>query len=157
MARGPNRTFMRLLSAMHRSWTKVRRPVTLGVKAAIFDDRGRVLLVKHSYTSGWHLPGGGVGRDETLREALAREVREELGLEVREPLPLEGTYFAPHMGKSDHIALFRVTRFEGEIHTNWEIDEVEFFDLEALPAETTKATRKRIEELTGGRDFNDRW
>ena len=157
MTRPANRFIARLTHQAYPVWMQLRRPVTLGVKPAIFDDGGRVLLVKHSYTEGWHLPGGGVSRDETLREAMMREVIEELGLRVLDPVVLEASYFAPHMGKSDHIALFRVTAYEGEIARNWEIAEAEFFDPHALPADTTAATCRRIEELTGNRRIEDRW
>jgi 8-oxo-dGTP pyrophosphatase MutT (NUDIX family) len=53
-------------------------------------DRGRVFLVKHSYVSGWHLPGGGVEAGETLVEAVARELHEEGNIEVTEPPMLHG-------------------------------------------------------------------
>ena len=32
----------------------------VGVAAAVFDNAGRVLLVRHSYLPGLYLPGGGV-------------------------------------------------------------------------------------------------
>jgi ADP-ribose pyrophosphatase YjhB (NUDIX family) len=47
-----------------------------------FDDRGRILLVRHVRPSDtyWVLPGGGVESGETIEKALEREVEEELGV-----------------------------------------------------------------------------
>jgi 8-oxo-dGTP pyrophosphatase MutT (NUDIX family) len=42
--------------------------------------RGRVLLVGHSYRSGWGMPGGGMARGEQPEATALRELREELGL-----------------------------------------------------------------------------
>ena len=58
------------------------RGMTLGVRAACFDQQGRVFLVRHTYLPGWHLPGGGVERDETALQALAKEIREEGNLKA---------------------------------------------------------------------------
>src|SRR5262249_38686344 len=49
-----------LLTPIFRAWWRIRRPATLGVRALINDETGRVLLVRHTYAKGWHLPGGGV-------------------------------------------------------------------------------------------------
>ncbi|RYE35929.1 MAG: NUDIX domain-containing protein, partial [Hyphomicrobiales bacterium] len=51
--------------------------MTVGVRAACFDRQGRVFLVRHSYIPGWHMPGGGVERYETVGQALEKELREE--------------------------------------------------------------------------------
>jgi len=65
------------------------RPV-LGVGALIFDESGRILLVKRGrepLKGWWSLPGGVLECGESLVEGVRREVREETGLEV-EPIRL---------------------------------------------------------------------
>ena len=57
-----------------------------GVRVAVIDENGRVLLVKHRYESEgrdiWMLPGGAIEEGETSRDAVIREVLEETGLIV---------------------------------------------------------------------------
>ena len=58
---------------------------TVAVGAIVFDDRGRVLLVKRGRAPArglWSLPGGKVDGGETLAAAVAREVLEETGVTV---------------------------------------------------------------------------
>lgn len=57
----------------------VRRPATHGVNVAVWCD-GSLLVLRNSYRPGISLPGGGVGRRESRREAAARELREEVGV-----------------------------------------------------------------------------
>jgi 8-oxo-dGTP diphosphatase len=57
-------------------------PVSAG--ALIFDQAGRLLILKPTYKSGWTIPGGVMEADgETPWQACRREVREECGIEVR--------------------------------------------------------------------------
>jgi 8-oxo-dGTP diphosphatase len=52
--------------------------------AMIFDRKGRLLILKPTYKSGWTIPGGVMEADgETPWQACRREVREECGLDVR--------------------------------------------------------------------------
>src|SRR5438477_3550893 len=51
--------------------------------ALIFDRKGRLLIVKPTYKSGWTIPGGVMEADgETPWEACRREVAEECGLQA---------------------------------------------------------------------------
>ena len=53
----------------------------VGVAAVAFDERGRVLVVHHTYRNvyPWGLPGGWLGRGETPAEGALRELEEETG------------------------------------------------------------------------------
>ena len=52
--------------------------------ALIFDRKGRLLILKPTYKTGWTIPGGVMEADgESPWEACKREVREESGLTVR--------------------------------------------------------------------------
>src|ERR1051325_3241885 len=77
---------------LHTYW-RFARGLTVGVRAIVIDTHGRVFLVKHSYVTGWHLPGGGVGPGETIGEALDRELQEEGGIPPLEPPVLHGVFF----------------------------------------------------------------
>src|SRR3954452_25429642 len=83
----------RLVSrTLHLYWRFARR-LTLGVRAAGLDDAGRVLLIRHTYVRGWHLPGGGVEARETALAALKRELFEEALIDASAEPPLHGVYF----------------------------------------------------------------
>ena len=72
---------LRLVYFFYRIYIFLFRPVTYGVRALLVKD-GRILLIRHTYRSGWHLPGGGIQRGETVETAARREVREETGAEM---------------------------------------------------------------------------
>lgn len=63
------------------------------VGGIVFDDQGRLLLIRRANEPGkgqWSLPGGRVEPGETDHEAVVRELREETGLDVR-PHTLAGS------------------------------------------------------------------
>ena len=132
--------------------------MTIGVRAACFDDQGRLFLVRHSYIPGWHMPGGGVERRETVREALAKELREEGNLELTAPPRLVHVYFNRRTSKRDHVVFYRCeVRQTAPRLKDREIVEAGFFALDALPAGTTSATYRRLRELAGEAEFDDLW
>jgi ADP-ribose pyrophosphatase YjhB (NUDIX family) len=129
------------------------RGMTLGVRAVVLDDENRVFLVKHSYVSGWHLPGGGVEAGETFHEALQRELAEEGRIELAGEPMLHGLFFNSHISRRDHVAVYLVRHFRQDRlpEPNREIVACGFFETAALPAETTAGTRLRIAEVIESR------
>jgi len=84
--------------------------------AAIFDDRGRVLISQrppHVHQGGlWEFPGGKLEPGETAAAALRREVREELGITVESARPLiRVTHDYPD--KAVLLDVWRVDGFSG--------------------------------------------
>jgi 8-oxo-dGTP pyrophosphatase MutT (NUDIX family) len=143
---------------LHTYW-RVTRGLTLGARGLIFDEEGRVFLVKHSYVAGWHLPGGGVETGETLLAALARELREEGNIELIDPPTLYAVYFNRRISRRDHVALYVVRSFRqiAPPQANSEIVAHGFFATDALPADTSRATRERIAEVLTGRPAAAIW
>ncbi len=136
----------------------LRRPLTLGVKALIQDSEGRILLVKHSYQWGWHLPGGGVKKGENVYEAIARELKEEVCLECpQESLLLRGICYSRGDHKHDHVAIFVVRNCDiGTVRPgSSEIEELQFFD--ELPASVWPGTRRRVSELRCAAPVSEWW
>jgi 8-oxo-dGTP pyrophosphatase MutT (NUDIX family) len=133
-------------------YVRLRRAMTLGVRAAVFDADQRVFLVRHSYVPGWYLPGGGVEAGETIEEALVRELMEEGGFRLDRPADLFGVYLNRSLSSRDHVALF-VTSVWTQVRVpkvpNAEILECGFFPSGALPANTTDATHRRLAEIGG--------
>jgi 8-oxo-dGTP pyrophosphatase MutT (NUDIX family) len=143
---------------LHRYW-RFSRGLTLGARALVFDGEGRVFLVKHSYVPGWHLPGGGVEKGETLLAALERELREEGNIEVSAPPVLHAVYFNKRASRRDHVALYIIRDFRliAPPQPNREIIAHGFFAPNELPADTTRATRERIAEVLSGRPPAELW
>ena len=137
-----------LRRAFHLYW-RFARGMTLGVRAVVLDADGRVFLVKHSYVAGWHLPGGGVEVGESIMEALKRELVEEGRIELAGDPTLHGLFFNSHVSRRDHVAVYIVRHFRQDRlpEPNREIVACGFFEVGALPAETTEETRLRISEV----------
>jgi 8-oxo-dGTP pyrophosphatase MutT (NUDIX family) len=141
-----------LRRVFHLYW-RFARGMTLGVRAVVLDDKNRVFLVKHSYVSGWHLPGGGVEVGETLLDALARELMEEGRIELTGEAALHGVFFNSYASRRDHVAVYVIRHFRQDRlpEPNREIVACGFFEASALPADTTEGTRLRVAEVLENR------
>jgi 8-oxo-dGTP pyrophosphatase MutT (NUDIX family) len=143
---------------MHKYW-RFSRGLTVGVRAVVIDQAGRVFLVRHHYAPGWHLPGGGVEPGETLLDALTRELAEEGNIELLAAPALHGIFYHPMYSRRDHIAIYVVREFSQDSMPapNLEIAELGFFAPNALPSGTTSATAARIDEVLYGKPPAQRW
>ena len=146
-----------LINRALRLYWRIRRPRTFGVRAFVFGADGRLLLVKHTYDRYWYLPGGGRKESEPAEQALARELREELGIRHARVDRKLATYFSEREGKRDTIDIFVVQAEAVEKLQRLEIAAAQWFDLDALPADVSPATVRRIEEYRGERDIGPIW
>ena len=102
--------------------------------------------------AGWHLPGGGGEPGETALVARERELAEEGRVAPTGPPRLHGVFLNRTASRRDHVLVYEVRAFRvlGPGRADREIAEAGFFPLDALPAGTTAATRRRLEEIATG-------
>ena len=145
------RRIYRLLMPAYRVAMRLVRGLTVGVRVMVFDDRGRVLLIEHSYTPGWHLPGGGLERGESAETAAARELEEEAGVRPEGRMALVSIHDNARLFRGDHILLYRLDRWTPTPATaRGEILRRDWFDPRDLPAGTTDGTHRRIAQVLDG-------
>jgi ADP-ribose pyrophosphatase YjhB (NUDIX family) len=147
-----------LARGLLQPWFRLRRGITLGVRAAVLDDDDRVLLVRHTYAPGWLLPGGGFERGETVIDAVRREIREEGGIVVTGSPILHGVFANEETFPGDHVVCFIIRTFTRE---RWspsvEIAEAKFFPVRSLPEGTSAGTGRRLAEIMDGAPVTADW
>jgi len=141
-----NSSFLFNLSILAKT---VVNPCVFGASAVVEDGQGRILLVRHSYIGGWHLPGGGVNGGEAPEHAVLRELEEEIGLSESTPPEFIGLYTRKILWVGNFIALYRLRNARIDFKPNFEVREATFFDPATLPEGTSAATRRRLAELFG--------
>jgi 8-oxo-dGTP diphosphatase len=121
--------------------------VAVGSACAVFDQRGRVLLVRHTYGAlNWELPGGLALAGEAPDGAAQRELAEETGLRLAAER-LAGVYFeAGHQaGPALHfVFLFDWRDDQSPRPRPPEVDEVGFWPPDELPRPLSDFTQRRI-------------
>jgi 8-oxo-dGTP diphosphatase len=121
----------------------LQRKFIVGVSGVLFDDQGRILLLRHRYwrQGSWGLPGGWVRAGETLEQALLREVREETGYAAT----IEGLLRLASGHRLRLEVSFRGRLARGELRlSSHEVLEAAFFAPSDLPDGVTGASRELI-------------
>jgi 8-oxo-dGTP pyrophosphatase MutT (NUDIX family) len=102
--------------------------------ACLFDEAGRVLIVRKRGTHAFMLPGGKIEGEETPRQALERELHEELDLLI-EPSKLEslGHFQSRAANEPDHWveADVFIARLEASVKAQAEIDALDWLEVDA--------------------------
>lgn len=149
----------RLFSRALHTYFLVFRGLTLGVRAIVLSQDGKFLLVRHTYTPGWHLPGGGVEKRETAVSALSKELRQETGLNLIGIPVLHGVFHNSDISVRDHILVYLCdVEDSGMINAcSHEIAEIGFFQFNDLPDCTDPGTIRRMQELINGTAPSEAW
>lgn len=90
----------------------------------------KILLLKRSvepFKGCWHVVGGHVDEDESLKAAVKREFKEETGLDVTVGGIIDGRLEVT-FDRVKIIAVFEVVSAEGEIRLNSENEACGWFD-----------------------------
>ena len=111
------------------------RPLTLGTRCVIFNSARDILLVKHTYIPGWHLPGGSVAPGESIQKSLIREINEETGILIGSKISLVGVFITFWCQSATMWCCLCVQIFEksGEKINSLEIESAQFFPINKLP------------------------
>jgi ADP-ribose pyrophosphatase YjhB (NUDIX family) len=134
--------------------------MTMGARAIVENADGKVLLVRHTYTKGLYLPGGGVEHGETVQDTMRKELREEAGLELAEPAQQGRVYSNHRIMRNDHVVLFRVSAkswTQTGTPNGREIAEIIWCDPLAPPEDATPATKRRLAEAFNNAEISDYW
>src|SRR6185369_5408528 len=110
--------------------THARFTVTAG--AVIQNEKGQVLLLKHSFRSGsgWGLPGGFLEAGEHPEQALRRELHEEIALEVRQV----EIFTARSFKRPQQVEILFRCHANGAVKPQTiEIEQAQWFSVNSLP------------------------
>jgi ADP-ribose pyrophosphatase YjhB (NUDIX family)/uncharacterized protein (DUF952 family) len=129
----------------------------IGANAAVFDDRGRILLVQREDNRLWCLPSGHVDLGETIAEAAVRETEEESGIIV-EPGRVVGIYSDPRaglrigLGLRYHIVniVIACRQTGGVLRPSDETPDVGWFDPDDLPPCVPSHYQRIADACAGG-------
>lgn len=145
------RTAYRIGFPLARRWWRWRGTRHVGALVAIWVD-GELLLVRNSYRRALSMPGGGVRRNETPRQAAARELREEIGLSITPGLlQPAGLFEGVWDCRREQVHVFGLTlaaKPDLNLDRRETIDAIWFDRHNAVTADTTPAVQAYLDSLT---------
>lgn len=105
------------------------------VRVIVYRDDGKILLVRSRFSrQEWALPGGGVDRNESYKQAAVREVLEEIGLRVHN-LRYLGKANSHESYAKFSVRVFAAHASNCDMKCNFEIMEARWFNMNYLPEE----------------------
>jgi 8-oxo-dGTP diphosphatase len=119
-----------------------KQEIKLSVDAVVFGYESgiiSVLLIKRKYEpfiGKWAIPGGFVKNEESLEEAVERELQEETGIKINylEQLYTFGKPFRDPRGRVVTIAYFGLVRPNAfKIFASTDAEQVQWFNIDQLP------------------------
>ncbi len=119
--------------------------MTLGVRGCVIDAEGRVLLIRHSYTPGWHFPAAGSRSGRRPSTRWRPKLREEANVILTGEPVFAGLFLNARTSRRDHVVLYRIDGWTqpAPFTPTREILEARFFARDALPEGVTRGTRER--------------
>lgn len=123
----------------------------IDTRAAVFNEKGQILLVKESKNGLWSLPGGWCDEAESIISNTVKEVREEAGMLVK-PVKFVGMIDKSKWNKSSQpfhiLASFTAClEGEGEFTPNSETLERRFFSVEEVSDEMLRLGTTTTEQI----------
>jgi 8-oxo-dGTP pyrophosphatase MutT (NUDIX family) len=125
----------------------MRNEILPAVSAAIFDDRGRVLLHKRRDVDQWCVISGHVEFGESVEQAILREIREEANADAS-IIRLIGVYSSPpsqlyqYENRNIHyVTTYFEVALDSRVSENFSNDEtaaIRFFDINEIPENFAK-------------------
>ena len=139
-----HRTALRLAHRIRLRWWRLRKPRLTGCRVLAIDSEARVLLVRHSYGSGyWMPPGGGMAQGEDAVDAARRELLEETGCRLEWAARLDLVEEQLH-GAGNSVHVVAGLTLDAPRPDRREIVEAAFFALHALPEPMTAQLRAQL-------------
>lgn len=116
----------------------------LSIKALILNEDGEVLVVKETGRGWWDLPGGGMDHEESIKEAIARELREEVSLDgdfTYKVIAVDEPAFLEHANVWQVRLVFLVKPTIMQFSPGEDGDDLTFIEPETLKDSTHSAER----------------
>ncbi|NGX32858.1 MAG: RNA pyrophosphohydrolase [Candidatus Anoxychlamydiales bacterium] len=109
----------------------MKKKVKSVISCTFSKDRKKVLLIKRRDVPVWTLPGGGVEDNETIEDAIRREVLEETGFQTK--IRKKVGEYIPINKLAKFTYLFESEIISGEASLSDETKDIYFFDIDNLP------------------------
>ncbi|MEA4974821.1 MAG: NUDIX domain-containing protein [Paludibacter sp.] len=121
----------------------------VGVGAIVFH-KHKLLVIKDRFSTGYKLPGGHIEKNESIKDALAREVFEETGINIRfESIVNIGHFRNGQFGESNLylVCTAQALSYEIKIHDESEILDARWISpVTFLESEEVNAYNKSVVE-----------